>query len=364
MNFLNNIYFFPTYVFLAIGFYSSYTDIKYRKIKNPVIGWAIASGIFMNSFFLFTPDNQKYFFLDFGIALMIALILWRLNIWAAGDGKFFIFSSIFIHFFTPAHSFKNTPFQIPVVIIVFANAFIAAFVYLFLEAVSVFLRDFIVLWRKKSVSAILTDAVVRIKKPEFVLAQGKILFFYFAALIVFSFLNRYMLSFQFLRENYLVFYLILLCAYSPVKTFLEKIKLRYLALGLFLLVWHSGVDIVDILGNLFKFFIFLGLVRTAINWFIQKRETKTIGPEEIQPSLLLAEEEIAGLPLEQKPKMRFFSDGLTCGQAEELRAYFKSINKTDIKVYNTFAFVPFIFLGAIVTFFLQGKLLNILFFLY
>lgn len=364
MNFLKNTHALSLCFFLAIGLYSCYTDIKNRRIKNWFIGWGMLVGISLHLFFSSWAASQKIFFLNIGIAILIALILWRINIWAAGDSKFFIFTAILIFPFSAYNIFKNLPYGIPVILIVLINAFILALVYLFLEAIVVFFQELNQHRQRKNLSRILSSFLVRFKKPDFALSQLKILFFYLATLIFFSALGRYIYKIiPFGRENYPIFYLILVFIYPVISKFLKKLKIIYLGLILLSLVLLFASDIVSILKYASKFFVLLAVMRILINWSIQKGQSKTIQVEEIKPNILLTKEEIENLPSEWQPRVRFFSDGLTKEDAQQLKLLFQAINREKVNIYNTFPFVPFIVIGVIITCLLQGKLINIWFFL-
>ncbi|MBW3020203.1 A24 family peptidase [Candidatus Woesearchaeota archaeon] len=78
-------------LFLVLGIYFSYYDHKYSKIPNKTL---------LLGFFLAFIINLIYFdkliFLNLLISTIIGFLLWKFNIWGAGDGKLFILFSFII----------------------------------------------------------------------------------------------------------------------------------------------------------------------------------------------------------------------------------------------------------------------------
>jgi Flp pilus assembly protein protease CpaA len=313
MSLLAKGYLLPLGLFLSVGLYSCYTDIRYRRIKN----WIVAAGIIAGlGFGLFSsgPLGQKAFFLNLTVGVCAAIVLWRLKIWAPGDAKFFIFSSIFIFLLAPLTVPGEVGLGVPISIIGLLNAFLLAFTFLFLETTAASVQQLQKCWRNRQLFKLLEDFLNRLTRPEFILLQLKIIFFYSAAIIFFSAamggINKIVALGQ---KGYFIFYLILLLLYPALRRFLQRIKIPYLALILVLLASFLKMDIGATLTGAFKFFVVLAALRAFINSFIQRMETKTVAPHEFRPNML--------------------------------------------------PFVPFIVLGVIVTCLLEGRPANILFFL-
>ena len=91
---------------LVIGGITSYSDIKYGKIKNIHLFCGFLYILFLYSFLavysyfvLNQIDNLKYLvelLLNSSIALLVGYLLWRFNLWAAGDAKLFLVYSLLI----------------------------------------------------------------------------------------------------------------------------------------------------------------------------------------------------------------------------------------------------------------------------
>ena len=93
---MNTLWFlFPGIIYL--GIISSYTDIKYGKIKNRdvVIGIAYALAVYLGlAVYAAAAGGVNYlYFAELGtnaiFALLAAFGLWNYKIWSAGDGKLF-----------------------------------------------------------------------------------------------------------------------------------------------------------------------------------------------------------------------------------------------------------------------------------
>ncbi len=344
--------------FFAIGLYSCYTDIKIRKIKNPLIFTGIAAGIILQLFLPLGADSLKAFSLNILIGLLMSLALWRLNIWAAGDSKFFIFCSVFISTFSAYNIPKNSSYAFFVVLIPLFNAFILAFLYLFGEAILILFEKFRQKIRRKEILLGLSNILCLFKNSGLVPAKLNAIFFYLASFIIFSAAGNYIYGLiPVFSQSNLIFYLILMFAYFLFSKLIKKIKIYYLLFFAMFLVLFFRMNLVLIIKGVY-FLIFFLLIRSLLNLAIQKRQFRVIPAQEMKPHVLLSEKETAALPEEWQAK-KFHSDGLNREDGERLKDYFKAMNQENVEIYNTFPFVPFIFAGAIITCLLGGRIINI-----
>ncbi len=344
--------------FFAIGLYSCYTDIKIRKIKNPLIVTGIATGIILQLFFLSGADSLKIFSLNILIGLLASLALWRLNIWAAGDSKFFIFSSVFISSCAAYNMLEKLSFGFFAVLIPLFNAFILAFLYLLGEAILILLGKIKQKIREKEILLGLNNFLCSLKNTRLISAKIKAMLLYLATFIIFSAAGKHVYGLiPVFPQSSLLFYLILMAAYSLFSKLMQKVKIYYLLFFALFLVLFSGMDLVLIISGVY-FLVFFLLLKSLLDLAIQKRQFRVIPAQEIRANILLSEKEIAALPAEWKAN-RFHSDGLCREYAEELKNYFKTANKENVEICNTFPFVPFIFAGAIITCLLGGRIINI-----
>lgn len=101
---MNSLWFFlPGIIYL--GIITSYTDIRYGKIKNRdvVIGICYAFFVYVAliTYFLATGQQLNYrYILELGtnalFAIVVAFGLWNFKLWSAGDGKLFFAFSLLI----------------------------------------------------------------------------------------------------------------------------------------------------------------------------------------------------------------------------------------------------------------------------
>jgi len=92
---------------------TSYTDIKYGKIKNIHIILLLVAGLLINIFFTKTllnvSMNPKEDFLqtifNFFISLSFGFFLWSASLWSQGDAKLFLGYSLLLPVFTYKHGY-------------------------------------------------------------------------------------------------------------------------------------------------------------------------------------------------------------------------------------------------------------------
>ncbi|MDD5146014.1 MAG: hypothetical protein PHF44_04200 [Candidatus Pacebacteria bacterium] len=159
MNFdILDILFLPLLFF--IGAITSYQDFKYGKIKNKwiILGLSYGLGAYLiftvlnltgyGSFFSSVLANSLFknnwtnlignILLNSFCSFFLTFVLWRFNLWSAGDAKlFFVFSWIL-----PLKYYFNSFIQVFPAINLFINTFIVAFLFLFTVIAIHFLKEF------------------------------------------------------------------------------------------------------------------------------------------------------------------------------------------------------------------------------
>ena len=86
------IYYFLPFIIL-IGLITSYQDIKFHKIKNVWIIYAIFVSVVINLVFLIKDFNLDYYFqflINLILVIILCIILWLYGFWPAGDAKLII----------------------------------------------------------------------------------------------------------------------------------------------------------------------------------------------------------------------------------------------------------------------------------
>ncbi len=155
-------YFLPAII--ALGIYTSYTDIRYGKIKNTAIFGAIIYSLFMHIFLLFVLEvgtNKDYIIhmtSNFIIALLAGFFLWDMKLWSSGDGKLFTAYSALI----PILIYNQSSF-VPYFpsLNLFINTFIPIFVFF---AINVILMTH---WKQKK-DSIMNVLKIRDLAPQFI----------------------------------------------------------------------------------------------------------------------------------------------------------------------------------------------------
>lgn len=115
------------------------------------------------------------------------------------------------------------------------------------------------------------------------------------------------------------------------------------------------------------FMVVLHLFKSLINFHILKTGTKEVLVEELEPRMNLDEMIINRIKEDKEFYAqhigRFYPGGLTLKQVDHVKKWLrkdKTIGK-KINVYRLFPFVPWMFVGVLVTLILQSSLLHLLF---
>jgi hypothetical protein len=354
---LNPVFF----IILIFGILTSYTDIKYGKIKNISILLMLISGLFLNIFLTKTLStielNMKSDFIQSITNILISFIfgffLWLACLWSEGDAKLFLGYSILIPVFTYKYGYVS--FFPSIVILI--NTFIPiAIFYIFnslahlkLKSLKVDIKQFfspknilnlilyifgsffviqlILSYFKISLSFIPQTIVlfVLMEILDRVSSKATLVLSIIGSIlrIIFSFSSIFTLTFSFQILSTIGIFLILKILLNITEFYSESVKIKDLKPGMTsserLIKTKKGVEKKEIsLMTIFDIFqsvkeCFLGDVKTR-----------------------LTEKDIKELQKLQKEKKLKFN---------------------EIKISKTVPFAPFMFLGVLLTFLLQGSLL-------
>lgn len=124
-------------IVIILGFCTSYTDIKYKKIKNAYLFWALVVAVLTYAYMIISKDaNIKTgFIINCIIGFAIGFLLYLLNLWSAGDAKLFFVYCLLI----PTSRYSNI-FLFPS-LAVFANIFVVSTIILSILAFKNILVD-------------------------------------------------------------------------------------------------------------------------------------------------------------------------------------------------------------------------------
>ncbi len=123
----------PIYAFLpgilVLGAVTSYTDIRYGKIRNNMIlfglGYSILVNIILVAFQVIGYLDIAKLLLSSGIALAFGIFIWLAGLWSAGDAKLFFAFSMLV----PMSAYQFSEFPYFQAIIILINTFIPMFIY-------------------------------------------------------------------------------------------------------------------------------------------------------------------------------------------------------------------------------------------
>ncbi len=355
----------PAVPFLIIGVYSSYTDFRYRRIRNRIIFYGVISAVVLELIAIPSPAGHGNFILNTALSLLGAVFLWRANIWAAGDAKFFIFSGAALSSLFSSGSLTGVTGSIPAAAILLCNSFVLAFAYIAVEAAIFFIKEFILLMRGKELRRQAQTMAGKVLRPGFLMPHMKVFLLCGVALSIFPLLNNYVaVHAAFLSRYPLVLFVVMMVLYMPVSRVLRKVPGILLAAVSIVLILTHKLDIISVAASTLKFYLALGLVRAGISYFLNRHETTAISVDSLEPYMMVAAQDLAAVPAEHTKESRFLSDGLTREQAEYLKTHFKETGKSDVRIYRTFPFVPFITAAMAAAYLLHGRPINLLGFLY
>lgn len=129
---------------LFLGLFSSYTDIKFRKIKNRHLFLTIISGLII---YIYLIVNNRFiinyiFFINLLIALGLALLLYLSDNWGAGDAKLFLV-------FCWLMGTKKYPNLIPFPsVIIFMNIFILSTLVILVLSLGLIIKESAFVWKR------------------------------------------------------------------------------------------------------------------------------------------------------------------------------------------------------------------------
>ena len=337
---------------LALGFYTW-------------MGYAGREQSFLNyNFYLFLGKHLFW-------TMLAGIILWYAEVWPAGDAKFFMVVSAALPLANPY--LRNFPDFLFIALLI--NIFVAAALW----AVGSYLASG---FYAVSPSDFYAELWSDVKKRLGELAGGRT--GPLAAVMVvnmgFLFLLQQIMSLElrgfvgrvFARTDLLFFFLFILWdkigdVFSSKRWVYISVAgyLLYFGLGYFLFpdrLWLVGSAA---LKNVFRFSIILFFGRFMLEFMMEKKDARFVGPAELEPGVLLSAK--AARTLRENPVFEglfddCFKDGLTEEQVEAVRAWMAKLEvrepKIEIVVGRPFAL--WIFAGAALTLVLDRNIAGLL----
>lgn len=346
------IYLIP--IALLTGIFTSYSDIKYSKIKNYILLYSFISTILINLVFAYSIKEVIFFhkayyfqyFLSVAFMFFISICMWLVGFWNAADSKLLTIFSMLI---TPAVINYN-----------FSNLYVVNFFYnvIFINVIYLIFRIFSS--GKNNIIKKITKNIKFFKKTslkEYVLI--------FLTMYSLGFLSNF---FSFITNVIDRFYIMILIMIGIVML-MRKLKLWYLFLFLsFLLNTYFNsknilsVDYWKMIIYLYLIIIFLKATFEALSVF----NVDLVKFNDLKVGMHLAQD-YSIENIEGKKEVSFlkkidydYSVGLTEKNMPLIIKYSKYMAQKEILVSQKDFFAPFVFLGYILTILLRTNLFTYL----
>lgn len=347
-----------------VGIACSYTDIKYGKIKNNYIIIGLFSVVVSYSFLIFYDyiffggiENFSYFgklLLNGLIALIISYLLWNFRMWTAADAKLFTVFSLLV----PLEFYLNSYVPYFPSLLLLINIFIPLFLFLMVKAINFSVKELfkalkkfklnkqslgkikigIINTIKVYVGFILIFIVLQLAREKSNIFLNKIVPDPFLIFVLLFFGYRYIFSF--------------FSRYKKISACLSFLGIAY---SIYLLLSGQVITLLSILRFALIFMVAVGVLRKALDFYIEKKEILIISPNLLKKGMFPSSSFLNDEMRERLGSLR--AEGLSEEQVEEIKKY----NSKKIMVYKTFPFAPFMFAGVLITFFIRDSLLNVLF---
>ncbi|MBD3155368.1 MAG: hypothetical protein GF368_01805 [Candidatus Aenigmarchaeota archaeon] len=336
-------------IIIIFGIWTSYTDIKYGKIKNITILFLLILGFLVNTFLTRSLVNSIFLFLvNSGLSLIIGFLMWNFGLWSAGDAKlFFAFS-----FLLPLGIYKSSAIEFFPSFTILINTFVPAGIFLFLYSISRMKSEYL---KREIKSTLSFKRALR----TFLFTMG-----YLSILIILQ--NLWNL------EVGLIFQLLFMFLFFEIINKLEKkvIESSFLiVVVLGFLIYPKEFLNYSFLRRLILIFIFFQGIRlliTCLNNFVFSKKIKI---DDLKPGMILSEnirkigekystESTTLLTYfdiikhVQKKASADFKGKLSEKDVKRLKNLKKlnELNFDSVKVVETIPFAPFMFLGVLVTY--------------
>ena len=356
---------------LVIGGITSYSDIKYGKIKNIHLFWGFLYTLFLYFFLILYSyfvihqfGNLKYLaelLLNGLIAFIFGYLLWRFNLWAAGDAKLFVIYSLLVplEFYS-----KNYISYFPSATLLMDTFIFICFFFLFK-----------MLWKiaklclKRNITSF--SFVYYLSKINYknlyknlkntILKTGKFFLIITCSLITLQYLRiKTDIIFLKLLFNPILVYLFFftlqmffLRTFFTNKIFSTVIILSGSLCSLALILSNKAIVLISIIKTSLFLMLFVGLGMQLAYLYIENHEIKKIKIQNLHTGSFLALKSLTEIKNQIKEQDQadnlslIGSDGLNEVQIQAIQGLFKNDLEKELYIYETFSFAPFMFLSFI-----------------
>ncbi|MBW3022895.1 prepilin peptidase [Candidatus Woesearchaeota archaeon] len=330
-------------IILFTGTITSYSDIKYGKIKNSHLLIALTAACILYLFSIIF-DSQSTLFLVYPLifsaaSLIIGFVLWYFGILGGGDAKLFAVYS----FITPISVYKMVTVSYAPFLEIAINAFTIGIAYLFIHAI------------------LKTTLKQKIKSIKEIFSIKSILLY---ILMIFGLSWVLRIAFAGIFENLFMVSLAIYLIYFLLYRFLSKYTVYILgAICILRMVFENRY--ISSVGFLKEFAALLAIyiiVFRVLNGLISKKNEKIIKVKELKKDLVI-EGFIEKKTLKKSMKIKIpFKKPLTQAEVVRIKKLHsaKKLFFSEVVVSERIAFAPFLFAGELATVISSG---NLIFFL-
>lgn len=358
----------PLYVFLPFilffGLLTSYTDIKYSKIRNKhilwALGYALVAYLFLVMFLIKQgTDVRGAYFVELIVSMFFALfagvMMWYVGLWTPGDAKlFFAYTAI-----VPLSVYNYGYIKYFPSVIILVNTFVPMFLFLVFKII---------------LKTTYKQKIVALKKS----LEPKQLFSLAIALfglvwLLSGFFNMLHIPYNFFLMVFILFLgLTLLERILPIK--MSKV---FILLAIMRLIFDRKVfttEGINMFILMFLSFVFIRFFILQLSFYVF---TKEVDINLLKPGMVPAEgiyeekEEYKKRELlyfslysyltEKKKKYLFdiTADGLTAEEVKGLHKLYKDgkLKFEHLRIYQTGSFAIFMFLGVLLTLLVKGDIM-------
>lgn len=374
---LINFFFLPAIFF--IGIITSYEDIKIGKIQRKWIVFGLLWSI-SGYFFLYLLSrlrlidyggiNYSYFkdiFINTFISVVIAYLLWKCGIWAAGDAKLFIVYTLLIPLDYYSKGYLPYFPSFTLLLNIFIPVFLFIMIMAFFKLINIIIYVFKGENKKKGLFLFAKETLAKIMAKIRGSWQNLvgILIGYLSI-----FLGLQIMTSR-LHLNPIWTVMLMLIAFKPISEGIKKSRGLLLLTSIILVVYfgynviyHQGIlELIPILKSLIRLILLFGILKAILNLYIKYTQVDKIDIHNLRPKMLLADDvpkrfqkEFKGF---QDELGTIYPDGLSDEQTELIKKIYLERGYETIEVYKTFPFAIWIFWGAILTLGLRQNVLHI-----
>jgi len=357
---------------LLIGFFTSYSDIKYGKIKNSYlkIGFiyicCLYFFLFIYSQYFLHANNYKYLLgllLNSSICLIVGYLLWHFNLWAAGDAKLLVIYSLLI----PLETYINNYISYFPSLIILIDTITLIVIFLLCKLIIKIIYELVLSFENRGnggfsnrLKGIKYFVIFWVKPQNFKRIFIKI-FSFFIPLVSLLIISQILKSrTEILLTSFLKPFLVYSCLLL-LNLFLFRImaknkilRIIIIILGLtlcfYLLVSQQVFLLISIVKRGLIMMCLFGIFIQSINWYLEYRDIKLVAVCNLRPGMFLTQSSINviqnkfGLDIKFDIKQWNFSDGLTENQIRIIQEIFQTDSTKTLTIYSTFPFAPFLFL--------------------